>query len=163
MKEEWREIRGFQRYSVSNLGQIRHEARKRVLALYKNQSGVVIVGLMRGHRQCKRSVPLLVAKAFIPNTLEAFDTPINLNGDRFDNTVPNLIWRPRWFAIQYNNQFTQPYAFPIDVPIRDIRTGATYPNSFTCVTINGLLESDLVNSIFNKTYAWPTYQIFEVP
>ena len=69
---------------------------------------MVFVGLFRDQEQYKRSVALLVAKAFLKQPSEFFDTPINLNGDRLDNQVINLMWRPRWFAIKYNRQFREP-------------------------------------------------------
>ena len=161
MEEKWRSIRGFPKYSVSNLGEIRRDQSGRILNQNANQYGAVFVGLMRGHKQYHRSVPLIVAKAFIPRPL-AFDTPINLDGDRFNNRVDNLLWRPRWFAVQYNRQFNVPYDNPIPAPIRDIDTRQEYPNSFEVARAFGLLERDVVLSILNHTYTWPTYQFFEV-
>lgn len=161
MEELWEPIRGFLNYEVSNHGRVARRSSGRPLRFYENQYGVVCVGLMRGHVQYKRSVPLLVARAFIPKPF-AHDTPINLDGNRWNCHVDNLAWRPRRHAIQYVKQFTDPYEYPILEPIREIKTGLEYNNSFECAIANGLLERDVVLSIVNKTYAWPTYQIFEV-
>ena len=161
MEEKWGEIRGFESYKVSNHGRIARSSTGRPLRFYLNQQGVVCVGLMRGHVQFKRSVPLLVARAFIPKPAR-HDTPINLDGDRWNCHVENLAWRPRWFAVEYNRQFQQMYDYPITKPIRDVKTGEVYPDSFRCAIANGLLEKDVVLSISNRTYVWPTYQIFEV-
>lgn len=161
MDECWREIKEFPKYSVSDWGNVRREPSGRPLSLYTNQYGVLCVGLMRGHTQFNRSVPLLVARAFISQP-PRFDTPINLNGDRLDNHVDNLMWRTRQFAIRYNRQFRYPYPNPIHYPIRDIATDEEYPNSFVVATTFGLLEEDVVLSIMNHTYTWPTYQLFEV-
>jgi hypothetical protein len=158
--EEWKEIRDFPKYSVSNHGRICREPSGRLLSIYPNQYGVACVGLMRGRVQCNRSVSLLVARAFIPR-ISNFDTPINLDGNRFNNRVDNLMWRPRRFAVEYNRQFQRPYPYSLDQPIRDKKTGKEYPNSFVCATTLGLLERDLVLSILNNTYTWPTYQFFE--
>jgi hypothetical protein len=160
MEEQWRAIENFPEYSVSNYGQIRSDKSGRILSLNENQFGVLQVGMMRDGEQRHRSVPLLVAKAFIPQPHDPFDTPINLDGDRHNNQVDNLVWRPRWFAIKYNQQFRRPYENPIDVPIEDLKTGKISENSFECARRYGLLEQDLVLSILNRTYVWPTYQEF---
>lgn len=164
MEELWSEIRGFEAYEVSTYGRIIRSASGRFLQYYQNQYHVVNVGLMRGHAQFKRSVPLLVARAYVPKLAAhfAFNTPINIDGDRWNNRVDNLVWRSRRYAILYNQQFLNPYDNPITVPIVDIATGMEYPDSFSCAIANGLLEQDIVLAILNLTFTWPTYQIFEV-
>jgi hypothetical protein len=162
MPEKWKSIQNFENYSVSDWGRVRSEKSGRILALSQNQFDVVYVGLVRDGKQYHRSVPLLVANAFIPRQFEPYDTPINLSGDRWNNSVSNLVWRPRWFAIKYNQQFKFPYEYPIIYPIEDIKTGEVSQDSFDCARRYGLLEKDLVLSILNRTYVWPTYQQFRV-
>lgn len=159
--EQWKAIPGFN-YSVSDRGQIRSDKTGRILAVNKNQYGVPQVGMMREGEQYHRSVPLLVARAFIKSPSEAFDTPINLDGDRDNNHVDNLMWRPRWFAVKYNRQFRDPYEYPIMVRLEDIKTLEISENSFECAKRYGLLEEDIVLSILNNTYVWPTFQEFRV-
>lgn len=160
--EQWKSVRGFPKYSVSNRGEFRKDKTGLILSLTENQYGVVCVGLMRDGQQYHRSVPLLVAKAFIPHKLGAFDTPINKDGDRYNNHVENLTWRPRWFAVKYNRQFRTPYQNRLHLPIQDMATGEVWPDSFECAKEFGLLEEDLVLSIMNRTLVWPTYQQFRV-
>lgn len=160
--EEWKPIELFEDYAISTYGRVQSRLTQRLLALNANQYGVVQVGLMRDGIQHHRSVPLLVAKAFLPYVAGPFDTPINLNGDRRNNRVDNLAWRPRWFAVRYNQQFRYPYENSILEPIVDLKTGEVSENSFECAKQYGLLEYDLVLSILNRTYVWPTYQEFGV-
>lgn len=160
--EEWEPIEFFPEYSVSSYGRVRSDKSGRILSLNKNQYGLVQVGLMRDGVQWHRSVPLLVAKAFLLPEAGPFDTPINLDGDRHNNNVDNLVWRPRWFAIRYNQQFRHPPIHHIDRPIEDLKTGEISENSRECAKRYGLLEGDLVLSILNRTYVWPTYQEFGV-
>lgn len=162
MEEVWKVIEDFPKYSVSTLGNVRRDVSGRNLRFTPNLYGVVCVGLMKGPVQRNRSVPRIVAQAFIPQPNPAFDTPINLDGDRFNNRIENLMWRPRWFAILYNRQFHDPYDFPINKPIRDLKTGDIFANSFACAQAFGLLERDVVLSILNRTYTWPTYQLFDI-
>jgi hypothetical protein len=160
MTEEWRRIESFPNYAVSDTGIVRNDETGQTMAMLVNQSGVVNVGLTKNKVQYKRSVALLVALAFIKTarSLE-FNTPINLDGDRFNNGVPNLLWRPRWFAVQYAQQFkTGPIGF--DVPIEDMASKQQYKTSFEAATIHGLLEVDIVLAVTSKTWVWPTYQKF---
>jgi len=160
--EEWRPIELFPDYEVSNHGRIRTNKSGRILQVNVNQYGLVQVGLMRDGVQRHRSVPLLVAKAFLSEPGGPFDTPINLDGDRYNNRLENLTWRPRWFAIRYNRQFRHPYEKHIALPIVDLKTGEVSENSLECAKRYGLLENDVVLSIENRTYVWPTYQEFGV-
>ena len=162
MREVWEVIDGFENYSVSNLGRVRSNWSERILVTYANQSGLVQVGLMLNGKQYHRSVPLLVSKAFIPQPSGPFDTPVNLDGDRTNNRVDNLTWRPRWFAIKYNKQFREQYENSINQTIEDMKTGEKSPNSFECAKKYGLLEDEIVMSILNNTYVWPTYQRFRI-
>ena len=162
MNELWKPIDFFPGYSVSDHGRVRSDNTERILSLNLNQYGLLQVGLMRNGVQFHRSVPLLVAKAFILQPSGPFDTPINLDGDRHNNHVSNLVWRPRWFAIKYNRQFRYPYEYPILSPVVDLKTGKVSANSLKAAKTYGLLEQDLVLSILNRTYVWPTYQEFGV-
>ncbi len=160
---EWSIIKDFPRYAVSELGEIRNLRTERILKVKVNQYGVVGVGLMRDGLQFHRSVSLLVAQAFLKPLRAPFDTPINLDGDRYNNTVSNLMWRPRWFAIAYNRQFKEAFSDAIELPIIDTKEPTiVFANSFECATQLGLLEKDLVLSIINRTYVWPTYQEFGI-
>jgi len=134
---------------------------ERILQTKVNKEGVIFVGLMKDGTQHQRGLALLVAQEFLPRKAN-FDTPINLNGDRTDNAVENLMWRPRWHAVAYVKQFSDPFPNPITDPIRDKESRKTYAGSWDCAMANGLLEKDVVLSILNRTYSWPTYQEFEV-
>jgi hypothetical protein len=162
MREFWKQIEDFPGYSVSSYGRVRTDKSGRILVQSENQFGLLQVGMMRDGEQRHRSVPLLVAKAFIPNSLDAFDTPINLDGDRHNNRVDNLAWRPRWFAIRYNQQFKYPYEHSIIAPLEDIKTGEVSENSLECAKQYGLLEEEIVFAILNHSFVWPTYQEFRI-
>lgn len=163
MNDGWAPIAGFPGYSVSRLGHVRNESSGRILQVRINQDGVPYVGLMKGVQQRNRSLPLLVASAFIPQPNAIYDTPINLDGDRTNCGVDNLMWRPRWYAIQYAKQFDEErYENPIEVPVRDVDSDEEYPNSLSAACHNGLLEREVVLSILNNTLTWPTYQKFVI-
>jgi hypothetical protein len=161
--QEWREIVGFNGYSVSDVGAIRNDDTDRIMRTATNQRGIPYVGLMHRGVQYKKSVAVLVANAFVTTarSLE-FNTPINLDGDRSNNVATNLIWRPRYFARQFFQQFGQTALWHIDNPLMDLKTEEVLKNSTEAVKRFGLLHKDIYLSIVSKTYVWPTYQVFEV-
>lgn len=166
--EDWVDLRheGFPRYEVSSLGRIRNSHTERILKATPNQSGLYRVGLVsQTHtRQVTRSVPLLVARTFIQVDSyfrDRFDTPINVNGLRSDNCVPNLMWRPYWFAVQYHQQFRNGRRGFL-CPIRDMDTGEEFETSWVAALKYGLLDRDIMHSVTNGTPLFPTGQHFEL-
>jgi hypothetical protein len=103
-----------------------------------------------------------VARAFLMPPSEIFDTPIQLDGDPLNCHVDNLMWRPRWYAVHYKNQFKDRYDGALDSPIRSVSDGQQFPNSLAAACRYGLLEREVVLSVHNRTPAWPTYQYFEL-
>lgn len=161
-ENDWVPVQGFPGYSVNPLGQVKKDSTGRTLQIRLNQYGVPYVGMMRDWRQCIRSLPRLVATAFLPPPNDIFDTPINLDGDRTNCSVENLMWRPRWYAVHYANQFKEPYANPIHAPIRALETQEVFDDSLAAACRYGLLEYEVVMSVLNSTPTWPTYQVFEL-
>lgn len=161
--DNWHPIQGFPGYSINPLGQVRRDANQRYLAPRFNKEGVPYVGLVRNWGQHNRSLPRLVAQTFIPQHNAIFDTPIQIDGDRTNCRMDNLMWRPRWYAVQYNRQFsTSRYDHPIEVPLRAVGDNQIFPDSLSAACTYGLLEREVVLSILNHTPAWPTYQYFEL-
>jgi hypothetical protein len=161
MTEQWAEIFGFPKYRVSNYGRVKRDDREHPVGVHVNQQGIAYVSLMNGTEQVHRALARLVAKAFLTQKNDAFDTPINLDGDRLHCHADNLEWRPRWFAIQYHMQFNNRWHNPIESPLRDMDTGEVYDNSWTVVTTFGLLEKDVVLSVDHYTVCWPTFKRFQ--
>lgn len=157
----WEPIDEFPGYSVSDSGDVRNDDTGRILSVTPNQHGVAQVGLMNNRVQYKRGVALLVATAFIEPENEQFNTPINLNGDRMDNRVENLMWRPRWFAITYHRQFHNDLR-GFKKPIIEINTLEQFDTSWDAAIKYGLIDREIMLAALNRTYVWPTYQEFRV-
>lgn len=158
---DWRPVQGFPGYSINPLGQVRRNANGNLLHARFNEYGVPYVGLMREWQQCIRSLPRLVALAFLDKPTEIFDTPIQLDGNPRNCSADNLMWRPRWYAVKYKRQFKERYPKQINEPVRSVHEGERFKNSFQAACRYGLLEEEVVLSILNRTPAWPTYQYFE--
>jgi hypothetical protein len=162
---QWVEIAEFPGYSVSDTGQVRNDDTRRLLSKLSNQGGVVHVGMVRDGVLCKRSLPLLVANAFLekpdPKRFSGFDTPVNLDGNRFNTHVGNLMWRPRWFAIKYFRQFQQEISSICD-PVENIDTGVAFSSSWEAATTLGVLDREIALSVMSKNYVWPIFQRFRL-
>jgi NUMOD4 motif len=160
--DDWRPVEGFPGYSINPLGHVVRDSTGRLLVPRYNQYGVPYVGLMRDWQQCIRSLPRMVARAFLSRPSEIFDTPIQLDGDPMNCQVDNLMWRPRWYAVLYKRQFDERYDYSIDEPVHAVNERERFPNSLLAACRYGLLEREVVLSILNRTPSWPTYQYFEL-
>lgn len=164
MKQEWAslETQGFPGYELSNDGLVRNARTERILKTSCNQEGIVRVGLMKRDRgmQMTVSVLRLVATMFVPGRSATFQTPIQLNGVRDDLRADNIMWRPRWFAIQYFQQFKESEEPQYNSRIYDVETNEEYANSREAAMKNGLLEEAITKSVVNGSPCFPTWQIF---
>lgn len=158
--EQWVAVDSFPDYDVSRDGKVRNAQTGRWMRPSMNQFGVVRVTIIDGDGvQHQKSLALIVAKAWVPiPSNPSFNTPINLDGNRWNCAAWNLEWRPRWFALQYHKQFEHPPEYPH--PLQDLGTGKVYENSRVVAMSHGLLEKDLLAAIMSRTYAYPTFQIF---
>lgn len=94
--EEWREIKDFPGYQISNTGKVRSRVNNRhglgteyhELSPYTSQLGYKSIQMGRGNR---RSIHQLVASAFIPNPC---NLPLvrHLDDNPRNNNVDNLAW-----------------------------------------------------------------------
>lgn len=160
--ELWKPIEEFPRYSVSDHGRVRNDRTTRIMRPFRTGGGHLHVGLMGDGPQQNRSLAKLVAHSFLKQPSDTFSlpTPINLDGDKENCHASNLMWRPRWFALKYTQQFDVPWE---DVgPIRSKETGIVYRDIWNeLIMIHGLLFSEVVESIINNTYVFPTFECFE--
>ncbi len=166
--ERWLQIQEFPDYSVSNLGRIRKDSTDRIMALAPNNAGVLTAYLVRNGRQYARGVARLVAQHFLPRDVNVlFSTPMHLDGDRTNNAVDNLMWRPRWYALKYVRQFEEfrpPY---VDRPLIEMETGLVFANSWEATKHFGLLEGEIARSYHayhgrgEILRAWPSYYRFQ--
>lgn len=151
--EDWVPILDFPSYAISSHGRVMRIDSQSMKVPYINQQGVASVLLSEvGQVPQRRGVALLVANVFLPvPPRRDFDTPINLDGDRLNNHVLNLAWRPRWFAIQYHNQLKQEVAYNFRARIELIETGEIFDDVRQCAVRYGLLEKDVIHACHNHT------------
>ena len=91
MEELWKAIPEFSHsYSISNFGRVRNHKTGRILKSI-DQSIMRISLYTENHKSCNRSIPHLVACAFIPNP-NNYQYVIHKDNDHTNNHVSNLMW-----------------------------------------------------------------------
>lgn len=167
MQEEWLEIEHFPGYDVSNHGGVFSHARDRLLKRSYVQGGRPTVGLYFDGKQYRRSVAHLVAKTWLPKPpRKDYITPIHLDGNLDNCRADNLMWRPRWFAIEYHHEYKMNrYVNSTDTrKIEHIETGILY-NSFREVAeALGVIEQDVHLHIIQGKHVfpdWPTFRFVQ--
>lgn len=150
--ENWIEIPDFETYSVSDQGRVRNNETGLCLRSGRNQSGFVTITLHRGGLRFLRSLSQVVAGAFVekPRMPEP-DCVIHLNYDRDDNRAANLQWRPRWYAIEYNQQPKRPQ-LGLNGPIVDLETGEVYSHTSEISQRYGVLMRYIDNAILENEH-----------
>jgi len=104
MTEEWRKIEGYDKYEVSNLGQVRRGGR--VLKPYVkpgNTTSYNLIYLCKDGVRIHKQVHRLVALAFLPNP-ENKTTVNHKDHDGLNNSVDNL----EWATSQEQNLYSPP-------------------------------------------------------
>ena len=103
--EEWRDVRGYLNYQVSNIGRVRHTESGYVMKL-SSDNGYHSLSLSLNGKSTTYRVHRLVAIEFIPNPLNKPTVDHINNKATFNNTVGNLRWATH--KEQRRNTSTQP-------------------------------------------------------
>lgn len=157
LPEVFRPIPQFPDYAVSSLGRVVNQHTGRDMKISLNGRGIPIVGMMFNGTQYKRSVPVMVAQAFLESPIhESFDSVIHLDGDRRNCRASNLMWRPHWFVVRYHQQFRSRGNLKFLTPVYCNETEELFENSAHMAMTYGLLERDIVESFVNGHMIWPT-------
>jgi hypothetical protein len=160
--DQWKVLEDFPGYLVNDGGQFYNIARTKTVRQQINNRGIVTVSLYRDGKQYVRSATLLIARAFLPpHPIKSFNTPINLNGDRSDNRVANLMWRPHGFAINYHKQFPIPDRSPDKHPaVMEIETGLKFKSTWDAAMHFGVYERDVRYSYMFHEKTVPGFHTF---
>ncbi len=141
--ENWEPIEDFPGYEVSDQGNVRNASNLYCLGVYDNGGGYLQVVMRKEGRNAARAVHRLVANAFHGEEPRDY-IPVHIDGDKTNNTIENLTWKPRWFSMKQNKQKRQEY--PKDSrKIHMHKTNQIFDNALECAeAIGGLEEMVLI-------------------
>lgn len=90
--EEFRNLKGFDNYKISNLGRIYSIKRRTCLKVKKlGNSGYYQVRLSKDGKYIYKNLHRILAETFIPNP-NNYRTVNHINGNKLDNRLNNLEW-----------------------------------------------------------------------
>lgn len=108
--ERWVELYDYPLYEISSMGRVKNRASGHILKAFANNMGVATVGLRREGRTYTRALAKLVAAEFLeeptaPQGMDAFNTVLHLDHDRMNCAASNLLLRPRWWAVKWEQEW----------------------------------------------------------
>lgn len=161
--EEWKPVREFPDYLISNMGNVYNQRSDRQMATtLTNHGHVKITFTDRDGVRYTRSVGLLVAEIFVPQPHFRCDHIMVLDGNLQNVSANNLAWRPRGFAWQYIRQLKIPQRSEYSqFRVRNIVTGDEYHSIIEAGISEGLLFEDIWRSTNTGASVYPTDAIFE--
>lgn len=99
--EQWRSIKEYDNYLVSNQGRVMNAKTGKILKAWDNTKGYDYVTIRNDEGISKRRVSRLVGEAFIenPNNLETIN---HIDQDKHNNNADNLEWMSLGDNIRYS-------------------------------------------------------------
>jgi len=98
--EQWKPVKGYTRYEVSNTGKVRNIHTKRLKSVRETKTGYLITDLKENGEKKTSYIHRLVAEAFVAN---AFSFPCVNHKD--ENKQNNLAENLEWCTVCYNNKY----------------------------------------------------------
>ena len=99
--EQWKNIKEFDNYLVSNQGRVMNAKTGRILKAWESSNGYDYVDLSNQDGVSKKRVGRLVGEAFIENP-KNLDTINHKDEDKHNNNADNLEWLSRADNVRYS-------------------------------------------------------------
>jgi len=91
MKEEWKDIQGYDGYQVSNTGKVYSKKSEKLISQYSTKKGYKRVGLYKNGSQKQLLVHVLVAESFLDKPGKEYQVN-HKDLNKSNNSVGNLEW-----------------------------------------------------------------------
>lgn len=157
-------VQGFDGYLIDQSGTVVRERTGRHIRPSYNQQGRAYVSFQTESGWHNKALSLLVAKTFIRQPFEHFNSVIHHDYDFTNCAISNLSWRPRWFAVSYHRQGRSQYDrmqfYNDDRAVVNLDTLQEFENVWEASMFYGLLILDLVDSMVMNKPVFPLHQMF---
>lgn len=147
LEEVWVPVEGFDKYLISNHGQVKHVDRVSSRTSSVNNRGFPVITLYRDNDPSRylRQINKLVADAFLPPPDHHDETSVwHMDGNLLNCYISNLKWDTRARVTEWNRMHREGTASYSTPPVRNNVTGAVYDNAFDCGMNEGKLESTVI-------------------
>ena len=118
MKEQWKEIKSYPNYLISDQGRVYNYKYKRFLKPGKNPRGFLFAALSNEGRLKQFPLHLLVAEAFCENIADSIKA-VFIDGDKSNVCARNLMW-------SFENDISKLREIDIQRIRRYMQIGSTY-------------------------------------
>lgn len=121
-----------------------------------SSNGSVKVNMVRSDGK-RTTIPVgtIVATLYVENHNPQFDDTVTYrDGDKQNYHPANLMWRPRWFAVEYHKQFERYSVDDEENPVYERETKLIFKNIMHACIYHGILYRQVLESIESTT---PTY------
>lgn len=126
---EWKEIKGFSNYEVSNEGVIRNKETKQTIQPHKTTSGYHTLKLYRDNKPYTRQVHRLVAATYLGDS----DLDVNhIDGNKTNNNINNLEY------VTKSDNMKHAYKLGL---IKPYKHKPTHTKEVCCITLNKTYDS----------------------
>lgn len=159
---EWRKIKNFQNYEISDSGDVRSLKTGKVMRPFESNSGYLSVRLFDESRHHTRYIHRLVAENFLDN--DQIDFEINhIDGNKHNNSSSNLEWcshsRNMRHAIEAG--LFSPYKLPPNphpgVGVRIIETGEEFASLTDCAKRVGGVKQGITQCLNGTKKSYKGY------
>lgn len=100
MMEEWRHIKNYDSYKISNKGRIYSLHSNKIISFCLNKCGYPYVTLWKNNKRKRFNIHSLVARYFLENK-QRYNEINHIDGNKLNNDVINLEWCSRGENIQH--------------------------------------------------------------
>lgn len=150
MISDWEPFPGNETYEVSPYGQVRNATTGEVRKPSINQGGVMFLSLYDKEtgRYRVKSIAVIVAETFVHRDNPKYETVVHVDGNKGNCCASNLIWRDRYFAVNYHKQINGETSEIDERTFFCVDTGEEFDSVFELAKELGTLPERINRSIF---------------
>lgn len=146
MNEEWREVKNYNGYKVSNFGRVYSMKVSRLLKPHPDKKGYLRVKFWKDGKGYTFKVHRLVAQAFIPNP-HNYPQVNHKDENKTNNIVDNLEWCDNTYNAHYGSHIERATKNLVNrknlsLPVLCVETGKVYPSIMEARRQTGLRNID---------------------